>query len=59
MSQIGHIKINIEKLDLCVSWERGSFPSGACQYYYFAVVGSQFVAQAQNVWSLGPMSPIQ
>ena len=22
-------------------------------------VGSQFGAQAQNVWSLGPMSPIQ
>ena len=23
------------------------------------IVGSQFVAQAQNVWDLDPMSPIQ
>ena len=27
--------------------------------YIYIYVGSQFEAQARNIWSLGPMSPIQ
>ena len=29
------------------------------QLYYIVYVGSQFVAQAQKVWNLSPMSQIQ
>ena len=33
--------MNIEKLKRDISWERGSFPSGACQYYYSTVISLQ------------------
>ena len=38
MSQIGHIKLNIEKLKRDVSCGRVSFPIGACQYYHYVVI---------------------
>ena len=38
MSQIDHIKLNIEKLKRDVSHGRVSFPSGACQYYHSVVI---------------------
>ena len=37
----------------------GCFIINAIQDIIIIIVGSQFVAQAQNVWSFGSMSPIQ
>ena len=46
MSQIGHIKLNIEKLKRDVSCGRVSFPIGACQYYHYVVISLSIC----NMW---------